>query len=93
MQRYIPGHLLSRVYSYDMLGSFLAIPLGQVLAGPAALAWGTQTTILVAAGVSVAAVLFMLIFKQVRTLPASPPDGMRTPSQASELDQRVAEEV
>ncbi|HZM81825.1 MAG TPA: MFS transporter [Candidatus Limnocylindrales bacterium] len=92
MQRNIPDELLSRVYSYDMLGSFLAIPLGQVLAGPAALAWGTQTTILVAAGVSVAAVLFMLAFREVRTLPASPP-GVRTPSPASELDQRVAEEV
>ena len=38
MQQHVPPHLLSRVYAYDALGSLVAIPLGQVLAGPAA-AW------------------------------------------------------
>jgi hypothetical protein len=32
---------LARVCSYDMLGSILAVPLGQVAAGPLALAVGT----------------------------------------------------
>jgi MFS family permease len=36
MQQHVPPHLLSRVYAYDMLGSLVAIPLGQLLAGPAA---------------------------------------------------------
>ena len=75
MQRYIPEHLLSRVYSYDMLGSFLAIPLGQVVAGPAALAWGEQTTLLVAAGLAVVSVAFMLVFREVGPRAGPPPGG------------------
>jgi MFS family permease len=93
MQRYIPEHLLSRVYSYDMLGSFLAIPLGQVVAGPMAILLGTDTTMLIMAGLGVTGVGFMLLFKQVRTLPASPPVQAPTPAQPSDGDRRVAEEV
>ena len=36
MQEHIPADKLARVYSYDMLGSFVAIPIGQVAAGPVA---------------------------------------------------------
>jgi MFS family permease len=36
MQQHVPPQLLSRVYAYDALGSYVAIPVGQVLAGPAA---------------------------------------------------------
>ena len=36
MQEHVPADKLARVYSYDMLGSFVAIPLGQVVAGPLA---------------------------------------------------------
>ncbi|HEX6684094.1 MAG TPA: MFS transporter [Candidatus Limnocylindrales bacterium] len=87
MQTYVPEDKLARVYSYDALGSFLAIPLGQVLAGPAALAWGTDATLIGAGVVSVVAVAFMLAFPEVRNLPA------RTSGPGpSELDERVAEE-
>ncbi len=50
LQEHIPPEVLSRVASYDSLGSFVAIPLGQLLAGPAAAAFGT-TTVVVASGV------------------------------------------
>ncbi len=73
VQRYIPGEMLARVYSYDALGSFIAIPLGQTLAGPAALAWGTSTTLLIALAVNVVGVLIMLASRDVRTLPTMPP--------------------
>jgi MFS family permease len=36
MQQHVPPHQLSRVYSYDALGSLVAIPVGQLLAGPIA---------------------------------------------------------
>jgi hypothetical protein len=36
MQQHVPPELLCRVYAYDGLGSILAIPVGQALAGPAA---------------------------------------------------------
>lgn len=42
MQQHVPPHLLSRVYAYDALGSLVAIPLGQLLAGPAAALFGTR---------------------------------------------------
>jgi hypothetical protein len=75
MQRYVPGEMLARVYSYDALGSFIAIPLGQTLAGPAALAWGARTTLLIAASLVAVAVLFMLASADVRTLPTFPPEA------------------
>jgi hypothetical protein len=42
MQQHVPPHLLSRVYAYDALGSLVALPLGQLLAGPAAALLGTR---------------------------------------------------
>ena len=42
LQEHIPEEVLSRVFSYDALGSFLAIPLGQLLAGPLASYFGAQ---------------------------------------------------
>jgi MFS family permease len=45
MQQHVPPHLLSRVYAYDALGSLAAIPLGQVLAGPAAAWLGLQEAV------------------------------------------------
>ena len=34
MQEHIEERMLSRAYSYDMLGSFVAMPLGQLVYGP-----------------------------------------------------------
>ena len=34
MQEHVPDEMLSRAYSYDALGSFVAIPVGQLLFGP-----------------------------------------------------------
>ena len=46
MQQEIPQDRLSRVYSYDALGSFALIPLGLALAGPLAEAIGTRATLI-----------------------------------------------
>jgi MFS family permease len=45
MQQHVPPHLLSRVYAYDALGSLVAIPLGQLLAGPAAALLGAREAV------------------------------------------------
>ena len=45
MQQEIPGEMLSRVYSYDMLGSIALVPLGLAVIGPVADAIGTQETL------------------------------------------------
>ncbi len=34
MQEHVPDEMLSRAYSYDALGSFVAIPVGQLAFGP-----------------------------------------------------------
>lgn len=49
-QQQVPEEARSRVSSYDALGSFVLFPLGSALAGPAAAALGTTTTLI---GVSV----------------------------------------
>ncbi|GIM89789.1 MFS transporter [Paractinoplanes toevensis] len=72
MQEYIPAEKLARVYSYDMLGSVVAIPIGQVVIGPAALAFGTEPTLLIAAGVILLSVLGMLASRDVRSLQHRP---------------------
>ena len=40
MQENIEERMLSRAYSYDMLGSFVAIPVGQLAFGPLGAAFG-----------------------------------------------------
>ncbi|MEO3815349.1 MFS transporter [Plantactinospora sp. B24E8] len=72
MQRHIPADRLARVYSYDALGSFLAIPLGQIAIGPVAEGLGTGRTLLIAAGIVLVAVLGMLADPGVRRLDSSP---------------------
>jgi len=72
IQEHIPPDKLARVYSYDALGSFVAIPIGQVAAGPIAEAIGTGPALLGAAGVVALAVVGMLASRQVRTLEHRP---------------------
>jgi len=55
LQTRVPRDALSRVYSYDMVGSFIAVPLGEAVVGPAAHAIGTTPVLLACAGVVVAA--------------------------------------
>lgn len=55
LQTNVPRAVLSRVYSYDMLGSFLALPLGEALVGPLAGRFGTTATLLGCAAVIVLA--------------------------------------
>lgn len=68
LQEHIPADKLARVYSYDALGSFVAIPAGQVAAGPLADAVGTRTALLLAAGVAALSVAGMLTSRSVRGL-------------------------
>jgi MFS family permease len=68
MQQEIPQDRLSRVYSYDALGSFALIPVGLAVAGPLAEAIGTRTTLIAAGLFSLAATLSVLLVREVRQL-------------------------
>lgn len=68
MQQHIPRDRLSRVSSYDSLGSFVLIPLGLAVAGPLADSIGTRATLLGAAMLVVVPTALVLASREVRTL-------------------------
>jgi MFS family permease len=72
LQEHVPNNLLSRISSYDDLGSFIAIPLGQVLVGPIAAAFGAGAVALVGGAVYAVAVLMPLLSPAVRELRHQP---------------------
>ena len=77
MQREIPPESLSRVYSYDMLGSIAFVPIGLAVAGPVADLVGTRETLWGAAAIVVLATLPVFAVRDVRTLERreQPPNG------------------
>jgi MFS family permease len=68
MQQEIPAESLSRVSSYDALGSFALLPVGFAAAGAIAAAVGTRTTFFGAAVLITAATALVLLVRDVRTL-------------------------
>ena len=72
MQEHIEERMLSRAYSYDALGSFVAIPIGQLVFGPLGEAFGAQQVVLVSGFVYVAIALATLCSRSVRTLDRVP---------------------
>jgi MFS family permease len=68
MQQEIPQEKLSRVSAYDMLGSFVLVPLGFAVVGPVSVLLGTRETILAAAAISLTATLAVLLIRDVRTI-------------------------
>lgn len=72
VQQNVPEDKLARVYSYDAVGSFIAIPLGEVLVGPLASTFGTAPVLTVCGTAVVVASAVVLFVPSVRTLRASP---------------------
>ena len=68
MQQEIPGETLSRVSSYDALGSFVLIPVGLSAAGVIASVIGTRSTFFGAAALITTATALVLLIRDVRTL-------------------------
>jgi MFS family permease len=83
MQEHVPGDKLARVYSYDMVGSFLAIPVGQVAVGPVADAVGVRPTMIGAAALMLLAVAGMLSSRDVRHLRHELPERGTAPVKES----------
>ena len=62
----VPAHLLSRVTSYDWMGSLGLMPIGLVLAGPLAAAFGAKNVLAVGAAVGFTALVTVLTRRAVR---------------------------
>jgi MFS family permease len=79
MQENIDERMLSRAYSYDALGSFVAMPVGQLLYGPLGEAFGYRD-VLVWSGIAYGAIaLLTLGSRAVRNLERhTEPTGVRT---------------
>jgi MFS family permease len=73
MQQEIPPEKLSRVYSYDALGSIGLVPLGYALAGPIADAIGVRATLWGAAAIGVTVTVAVLFVPSVRHVERATP--------------------
>ena len=66
LQRNVPEHALSRISSFDWLGSVALNPIGYALIGPIAAAIGTSETLTVAAGLNIAVCVGIVLVPSVR---------------------------
>ena len=72
MQENVDDDMLSRAYSYDALGSFVAMPVGQLLFGPLGDAYGLRTVLVWSGVASVVISLLTLASRSVRTMDRQP---------------------
>lgn len=68
MHENIPAELQSRLWSYDAFGSFVAIPVGQLLAGPLASAFGAREIAVLGGALYIVVALAALASPGVRRL-------------------------
>lgn len=72
LQTHIPPEKLARVYAYDALGSFIAIPVGELAAGPLAIHYGNSNVLMASAGAVVIATFVASLIPAIRQLDNSP---------------------
>lgn len=75
MQENIEDSMLSRAYSYDALGSFVAMPIGQLAYGPLGEAFGYRNVLLVSGVAYMAICALTLLSRSVRTLGRAPAEA------------------
>lgn len=73
LQQSVPAEALSRVSSYDWLGSMALLPLGYAAVGPAAEWLGVGATLLIGATLQTASVPALLANRSVRDVHRGPP--------------------
>ena len=75
IQENIDEAVLSRAYSYDALGSFVAMPVGQIVYGPLGETFGYRDVLVVSGVAYLAVVLLVLSSRSVRRLRRAPSPG------------------
>ena len=69
MQENIAEDMLARAYSYDALGSFVAMPIGQLAYGPLGEAFGYEPVLITSGVVYLGICVLTLSVRPVRVLP------------------------
>jgi MFS family permease len=84
LAHHIPPQALSRVSSYDWMGSLALLPVGYLIAGPLADAFGARTVLGVGGAIGLALCLVALAPRSTRELrgPATP-DELLAPQPSS----------
>ncbi|QKE83838.1 MFS transporter [Arthrobacter sp. NEB 688] len=72
VQENVPEAQLSRAYSYDALGSLVAMPVGQLVYGPLGDRFGVGPVVLWSGVAYVVIALLVLLSRSVRRLPRAP---------------------
>jgi MFS family permease len=87
LQQHVPGEVLSRVSSYDALGSWVLVPIGFAVVGPIASVVGARATLLGAAALIAVAVVAMAATRDIRRLesPADSPPVVEPTAPVSEI--------
>jgi MFS family permease len=71
LQRNVPEHALSRISSFDWLGSVALNPIGYVLIGPLSAAIGTSEMLVIAGILNITVCLVVVLVPSVRSLRSS----------------------
>lgn len=83
LQRNVPAHALSRISSFDWLGSVALNPIGYALIGPIATVAGTPGTLVVAGVLNVVVCVSVALVPSVRHIGMDPPPAaVPVPEQA-----------
>jgi predicted MFS family arabinose efflux permease len=90
MQQQIPHDRLSRVYSYDALGSFVCIPIGLSIAGPLSDLIGVGAALVFGGCVIVVACALVLTVPEVRTLRRTDASGRPAGDEPAPAEEAVA---
>jgi MFS family permease len=85
LTRNIPPSKLARVYSYDALGSVMAMPLGALIAGPLGTTLGVSVTQFWAAALIVLASMLALIPRDIWATTGEPRRGTRATAEAARV--------
>jgi MFS family permease len=80
LHEHVPNNVLSRVNSYDALGSWVAMPLGQLAFGPLANAFEARDIMVVSGVVYIVLALSSLLSASVRNLERAPAASRETAS-------------
>jgi MFS family permease len=83
LQENVPTERLSRVSSYDALGSFVFIPIGLAVAGPIADAIGIDATLWLSFGLVNCVTVAVLLVPSVRHLRSGPDEAQLAAAQSS----------